>query len=274
MDITTHLRHIDSMTRYPQIDTYHTLDAATGALGDPVTEFGDQTVIGTEKIDGTNTRIIVFPDGDWIIGSRTQLLHARGDRIANSALGIFEAAAATAERIAADLAGTCACPQVFYLETYGHGLTSAAANYTSAKATGLRLFDIATLDEFEAMADWPLERVASWREAGGQTFVAEWLLKTLADQLELPLAPRLFELPADRLPRHVHDMHGFLTGYLPATRVALDGQPGPAEGIVLRTGDRAIIANARFQDYTRTLRIRAHGSGQHRKTQGDTHAAH
>jgi hypothetical protein len=34
-------------------------------------------------------------------------------------------------------------------------------------------------------------------------------------------------------------------------------KPGRAEGLVLRTSDRAVIAKAKFQDYERTLKRRA-----------------
>ena len=57
---------LNSMTKYPSIPTYHTLDPKNGALSEPASAFeGD--VIGTEKVDGTNSRIILTPDGRYLI---------------------------------------------------------------------------------------------------------------------------------------------------------------------------------------------------------------
>jgi hypothetical protein len=53
-------------------------------------------------------------------------------------------------------------------------------------------------------------------------------------------------------------MHKFLTATLPGTLAALDEDAGGrAEGIVLRSEDRSVIAKARFQDYERALKHRA-----------------
>ncbi len=49
----------------------------------------------------------------------------------------------------------------------------------------------------------------------------------------------------------------FLRKFLPGTLAPLDASAGgAAEGIVLRTEDRSVIAKARFQDYERTFRSR------------------
>jgi hypothetical protein len=54
----------------------------------------------------------------------------------------------------------------------------------------------------------------------------------------------------------------FVAEHLPGTRVALDGGAGGrAEGVVLRTADRSVIAKARFQDYRRTLKRRSQRGG-------------
>lgn len=66
---TASLRAVNSMTKYPSIPTYHALDTKNGCLlGETVPLAGP--VILTEKVDGTNARIIALPDGSWIIGSR------------------------------------------------------------------------------------------------------------------------------------------------------------------------------------------------------------
>src|SRR3954470_23466594 len=68
---TVDLRTVNSVTKYPSIPTYHELDPRNGGLLDTCVSF-DGTVIGTEKVDGTNSRIILLPDGAWLLGSREE----------------------------------------------------------------------------------------------------------------------------------------------------------------------------------------------------------
>ena len=63
------LRLLNSLTKYPSIPTYHTLDPRDGGLTDPATVFSGD-VIATEKVDGTNSRLVLLPDGSYLIGSR------------------------------------------------------------------------------------------------------------------------------------------------------------------------------------------------------------
>jgi hypothetical protein len=65
------------MTKYPSIPTYHTLGEKGTLLEETVSFEGE--VILTEKVDGTNARIILLPDGSFILGSREELLYASLD---------------------------------------------------------------------------------------------------------------------------------------------------------------------------------------------------
>ena len=75
-------------------------------------------VIGTEKVDGTNTRLIFCPDGSVVVGSREDLLWERRDLIGNPAMGIVEAVKDTVHALA-----TTVCKEglltVFFVEVYG-----------------------------------------------------------------------------------------------------------------------------------------------------------
>jgi hypothetical protein len=51
------LTALNSLTKYPSIPTYHTLDSGNGGLLDETVPFSGE-VIGSEKVDGTNSRII------------------------------------------------------------------------------------------------------------------------------------------------------------------------------------------------------------------------
>jgi hypothetical protein len=243
---------LNSATKYPSIATYHRLDPKNGNLLEEHTPFtGD--VLLTEKVDGTNGRIVLLPDGDYFIGSREELLHARGDRVHNPALGIVDALKPLADRLRyRDAQGRIV---VLFLEVYGRKIGGAAKQYTGGDGVGHRLFDVAFLRP--EVLDRSLEQISSWRDDGGQEFGDEAVLQAIAVAEGIPLVPRLATVPGG-LPATVDGMAAFLAERLPTTLVALDdGAGGTPEGIVLRTPDRSVIAKARFQDYARTLKRRA-----------------
>jgi hypothetical protein len=245
------LAALNSATKYPSIPTYHELDPKNGGLLETSTAFEGDVVL-TEKVDGTNSRIVLLPDGDWFIGSREELLYARSDRVGNPALGIVNALKPLADRLQGT--GTDHI-QVFFLEVYGHKVGGAAKQYTVQGNVGYRLFDVACV--LPDVLDWSREQISFWRENGGQRFCTEAALQRAADAESIDLTPRLGTVPADELPATVEGMHGWLLSALPGTHVALEeGAGGRAEGIVLRTTDRSVIAKARFQDYERTLKRR------------------
>lgn len=251
------LEALNSATKYPSIQTYHVL-GERGSLTDEVTGFHGDVVL-SEKIDGSNSRIIRLPDGDWLIGSREELLTARGDRVWNPALGIVAALRELADGLKAGGVeaeggeGGFEGIMVFFLETYGARIGGQAKQYTGTGRVGYRMFDLALIPL--DVLGWDRGRIAAWREGGGRPFASESVLQRVAGAAGIELTPRLATIPADALPTSVADTHAWLTGTLPATLAGLDaGAGGRAEGIVLRTIDRGVIAKARFQDYERTLK--------------------
>ena len=248
------LRALNSLTKYPSIPTYHLLDPRNGGLQEEVVPFSGP-VVGTEKVDGTNARMILTPGGGWLLGSREELLHARGDLIANPSQGIVAALKPVVDELA-PVAGDEI--RVFYVELYGGKVGSAAKQYTTDPTRfGWRCFDVLALPDAAEQLAWPAERIAAWRDGGGQRFLAEDDLAAAASDAGLELTPRLFTMDAAELPTDLEKTSAWLAERLPKTRVPLDaGAPGGAEGIVLRTIDRGAIAKARFQDYARTLKRR------------------
>ncbi|KUL29243.1 RNA ligase family protein [Actinoplanes awajinensis] len=246
------LRALNSLTKYPSIPTYHELDPRNGGLTGSVTAFPGP-VLGTEKVDGTNSRLIMLPGGDYLIGSREELLLARGDLIGNPSQGIVAALRAVADALP-DQQLPVDTLRVYFLELYGGKIGAQAKQYSTRGAVGWRLFDVAEVPDLAERLTWPAERIAAWRDGGGQSFATEDALQAVTG---FELTPRLFTVDGADLPADVAGMHAFLGERLPETLVALDdsGQRR-AEGIVLRSPDRSVIAKARFQDYERTLKRR------------------
>jgi hypothetical protein len=252
---TIDLRKLNSLTKYPSIPTYHALGERGALLEDRVAF--DGRVLGTEKVDGTNGRIVFLPDGFWIIGSREELLLARGDLIGNPALGIADALRAKAEELAPSFREADRI-RVLYAEVFGGTTTAQARQYTGRRAVSFRLFDMATIAGFEDVLARTPEQIAAWRDAGGQPFVSAAELARVSAEHGLEAVPPIFEIDAAELPRSVDEAHAFLREQIPRTRCKLDeGAGGEPEGIVIRTPDRRVIAKLRFEDYERAARRRA-----------------
>lgn len=259
------LRKIDSLTKYPSIPTYHELDPKKkGMLIDnEVVEFPpDAHVIGTEKVDGTNGRIIVMPCGDdYFIGSRDELLFARGDRVRNATLGIVAELEPVAEAIIASMdhhrrGERRDAMTVYYFEVYGHRIGGQAKNYSKEGNTGCRLFDICLVcDLYKKLADMSVEAISTWRKNGGQDYFDWSTIRCAAFGLRLPIVPTVFETIA-AMPTTLEGMLEALSKSIPESLVALDDAAMKRpEGMVIRTTDRSVIAKVRYEDYERTRRL-------------------
>lgn len=250
---------LNSATKYPSIQTYHELSPANGCLLGNAVPFPDGAIL-TEKVDGTSSRIVLMPDNDWLIGSREELLYARGDRIVNPALSIVPALLPLAQQLGErEVQAGGGSIVVFFLEVYGHRVGPSARQYTGSGALGCRLFDIAEVPP--VVLRLSRESASSWRENGGQLFAPEDSLREQAGYWGIPLVPRLGTASAASLPSSLESMSAFLRERLPASLAALDeGAQGGAEGIVLRSPDRSVIAKARFADYDRTFRKQQEGA--------------
>lgn len=253
------LRKLNSLTKYPSIPTYHVL-GEKGRLTDGLSEdLASQQVIATEKVDGTNSRIIFTPDGAYVIGSREELLHAQGDLIFNPVLDIVETVRPLADSLVGrvlEQIGRSDCIATVYVETYGGKIGSNAKQYSSERSLGYRLFDVSIVPL--AKLDEPLEAIAAWREDKGQDYLTCEQLAAFAEANEIPGVPQVFTGNGSELPRDIEGMLEFLRATIPRTHSALDaGAKGQPEGLVVRTSDRRQIAKIRFEDYERTLKARA-----------------
>jgi hypothetical protein len=242
------LAFVNSITKYPSIPTWHVMDK--GRLTGTVACEADGPWELTEKIDGTNTRIVVDRDGDWLIGSREELLFAKGDRIGNPSMGIVDAVRALVEPLIPPSLGSGAAVVVWYGETYG-GKIGPAKHYTRTAATGFRLFDRRSYDDalLDDLASRTPEQRAAWREEQPAGFGTP---RTPTPGIDwAPVVAELDALPTDTAAAAA------LAG-LERTRVGLDAD-GPAEGVVARLvradGGRRLV-KLRTEDYARALRSR------------------
>lgn len=260
------LLKLNTATKYPSIYTHHVL-GERGRLTDALGPFADvspeTTVYMREKVDGANSRIVLFDNTDYVIGSREHLLHAKGDRIANPALDIVKTLKPIADSIVSQWESETSAEfgtdsiMVLYFETYGGNVTAQSKQYTGANNTGVRLFDYALVDE--EVLTWSRERIAKWRDdEQGQNFGDIEDLASVARDYGLPVVPNLGTVPMCELPTALEGMLDFMRRNLPETQAYLDDDgKGAPEGIVLRTHDRSVISKARFQDYERILKRRA-----------------
>lgn len=131
--------------------------------------------------------------------------------------------------------------------------------YTSKKAHGCRVFDIArvTPDEAGKLLEMERENIASWRDGGGQHFLTnderrEFLFITGDIVSEVPYIDTAIPeaIPRDDLKATLAWMEQYRR-----SQAGIDGTgEGNAEGVVIRTKDRSYIRKLRFEDYERTLR--------------------
>lgn len=246
---------LNTATKYPSIETYHVL-GERGRLTEDLGPFQgihpNEDVFLTEKVDGTNGRIVLLPGGDYFIGSRENLLYAKGDRVEAPDLSIVPTLKPVAEKLVA--AHTVDCIEVLYFEVYGGKIGGQAKNYSRQGNVGYRLFDHAFIGE--AILDWPREQISSWHDNGGQTWQEVFQLEGFALEFGLPVVPYLEIDSGCDIPKTLSDAYAYLMSEIGETSVALDGDTdwtGKPEGLVLRTCDRSRIAKMRYQDYERTL---------------------
>lgn len=254
---------LNTATKYPSIETYHVLGEKgrlTEELG-PFQGIGpDETVYNTEKVNGTNGRIVLLPGGDYFIGSREELLYARGDRIKTPNLSIVPTLAPVAEHLVEHLKYETYGIEVLYFEVYGGKIGGQAKQYSRKGNVGYRLFDHAFISQ-ATLESSPAE-ISSWRENGGQTFEGVEFLKKFAEKHSIPLVPYLEVDSGQDIPQTRSDAYAYLMGEIGETQVALDEDAewsGKPEGLVLRTGDRSRIAKMRYEDYERTLKAQQQG---------------
>lgn len=250
--ISNNLRAINSATKYPSIPTYHTM-GEKGILQSSSLSFGDNVYV-TEKVDGTSVRIILLPnEGTYLLGSREELLYCNGDVVHNPALDIVDNLKPIADQLCVNKLFNPVRDKitVIFLEQFGNrGVGNYKAYSKSGKNAGFRVFDICEVG-YDVLSK-PIEKIASWRDNGGQNFYRFGTLLPVCDILSLQQVPLIKVV--DRLPVCIQGTFDFLQSCISSSLVKLEDEAtGIPEGVVIRNADRTKIAKIRFEDYKRTL---------------------
>lgn len=257
------LAALNSATKYPSIETYHRLADKGLLVEEPnvATWHGDLYV--TEKVDGTNARLVFDPSGDRFIGSREELLTHLYDVVRNTKLGIVDTLLTILDEV---IRREEFFPDdhltVIYVEVFGGRQLPAWKQYGDGSQSAWRMFD-ACVVPLEVLS-WPTDKVALWREHGGQSWYGEKTFQQLANAIGAPIVPRIQPIAggehwtSDDLPIGLHEMYELMLGLGDTTRVGLGGYTGGrCEGYVIRNADRTQITKARFEDYERTFKAAA-----------------
>lgn len=252
---------LNSATKYPSIPAYHEM-GARGRLSEPVVDFGRDMVSVSEKVDGTNARVIILPtSGQWVIGSRETLLSCSEDWIYNKQDGVVDELASVASKLLgqAILAGSRQV-SVFFFEVYGGVIGQSWKHYTRDPGQfGHRLFDVIRfgIKEFIELMRLPRDQIAPWRDHGGQPFLSWPDFVDVAQETNLLRAPVLErQVPGWELPQGLQETSDWLDAWFPdgATRAGLSVFAGRPEGVVLKSHDHKVTAKLRFEDYRKTLK--------------------
>lgn len=267
------LEKLNTMTKYPSILTYHET-AERGSLAQNRYEDKDfsgyEKVYVTEKIDGTNSRMVFTTNNegsveDYILGSREDFLYACGDRIINPALGLVD----TLEKHLVPkfnlpkimIGHEILKPNYFYImygETYG-GKINNAKQYTNHQSYFFRAFDLVAMpiEEAKGFLSMKLEDISSWREHSGQPFIPVSDFIEFCDTFQITRVPYILTMDGKDIGLTPKDVHEWMTDFVKSVATIDEDYDGTAksEGVVVRTEKRDLIRKFRFEDYNKTVRL-------------------
>lgn len=252
---------LNTLTKYPSILTFHNLGVKKGTLIDTLTsdkfpKSDDEELEGTEKVDGTNSRIIICGE-DYAIGMREDIIYIKGDKTINDKLGVLSNCIPIAERLVKENSFDKNTLIVIYGEHYGFNVGANYKNYAKGKNIEFRVFDtwdMSISEILELFEKYDLNRLSTWRKQENQPFYPIDKLNSFVTTLGLKRTPVLFKIKKGDLKMSIEDMYKFLLTYKD-TIVGLDNN-GKSEGFVVRSKDRKYIKKIRLEEYEKTLRLR------------------
>jgi hypothetical protein len=240
---------INTFTKYPSILTLHRIGEKGRLTNELTTTIDGVKLYGTEKIDGTNVRIICYGD-EYLVGSREFILHHSNDIYFDPAQGIVDGLKTLRIPIPKTDDFT-----VIYGEFYG-GKTTTHSKWYGQDKIGFRVFDVSRYDYLDVL-EFSIPEISRWREREtpygmfyGQPFLTRTEIENTLPDLDLvPVVD--FDL-GDMTHKTILEN---LRKYIPTTNVPLsDNALMKAEGLVLRNENRNVIVKVRYEDYERTVR--------------------
>lgn len=242
---------INTLTKYPSILTLHKFGEKGKLTNTLTTNIEGEKLYATEKIDGTNVRIICYGD-KFLVGSRKCILHYSDDFYWDESMDIvnkfYEMNIPVIE--SEDLT-------IIYGELFGGKITANSKNYGKDKH-GFKVFDVAVIKDLSIL-EKSITEISSWRESSLDSSIDDTLKYGQGfvnlDELEsygYDLVPKVeFELNSLEHEKVLESLMQFI----PKTKVALsDSAQLKPEGLILRNFDRSKIVKLRFEDYQRTLK--------------------
>lgn len=276
--LKSYMDKINSITAYPSIPTLFKL----GPKGDTYfpelnIEFGEEEyVFKTEKVDGTNIRVVFLPNqGGIVIGTRDDLLLLNGDTILdqNYQFSFLARYRGEIDHLVAELVSYCkTIPDtltVVYVEMYGGEIGAGCKNYTQDKnCVGFSIFDIADIDlsTYDNLIRLTTCQISGWRKRVGPKWRTMRELRYIRDYIvNTPFvqvvggccwhewkktylgqsSKNILENCYSELRRTINVSHA---------KLHPSGLDTP-EGLVLRNEDRSKIAKIRFETLEKTFRV-------------------
>lgn len=241
---------INTLTKYPSILTLHKFGERGRFTNDITTNIEGEIMYASEKIDGTNVRIVCYGD-DFLIGSRNNILHYSKDFYWDETMGIVEQF--YKKKLPTLVTNKLT---IIFGELFGGKISSNSKNY-GKEDHGFRVFDVAEIQDLSIL-EKSITEISAWRESPKDSSIDDTLIYGQGfaelDTLKaygFNLVPQLkFELPN----LEHQTILNSLEQYISKTNVALTKTAKEGtEGVVLRNKTRTKIVKLRFEDYRRTL---------------------
>lgn len=260
---------LNSLTEYPSILTYHKL----GYKGSLLNEFYDENKFEpdeplevTEKIDGTNMRLILT-NSDYLVATRSNIVHAYGDRVITeiAVKPVLDSCAYLIDNFFRDKLVDSV--YVVYGEVYGNNICEGSKVYCAINdkfSRSFRVFDVRAFPcvELEKLLDQDIVDISRFKSYSNKYWYDADELDLFCAQYKLERTPELMRVKAKDLPVSVEDTYKWMQQFKESQ--AIIGVPeqgrqynqkfGKAEGAVIRNLDRSKIVKLRFEDYERTLK--------------------
>ncbi len=247
---------INSFTKYPSILTYHHL-GIKGGLKDELIDGGfpdSQTLEITEKVDGTNGRLVFF-NGDYLIGQRERFEYARGDRVINS-----EVVDPIKQALRSYIDYGDDMFTVIYGEVYGHRIQDGSKIYCADNNNQrkCRVFDVwqmAIDDVDKYLSDASNQQITFDREHNIQPWFSTEKLDEFCKEYDIDRTPIWMTIYSNDMPRGAVETKSWIEDNFKESHAIIGNGTGSnqkfarAEGIVVRTQDRSVIRKLRFEDY-------------------------